>query len=81
MENNSVYYGEINESYQKHGKGKLYYREIDRDGNQKLVISKGIFKYGKLSKSDIFTPEKTCSDDTSESRNTESPESSIAVFK
>ncbi|CAD8145595.1 unnamed protein product [Paramecium pentaurelia] len=71
LERHSVYYGEINQKYQKNGKGKLYLQDVDKNGNQKLVIKKGIFKNNKYLESGQISPKGECLDETLDSKITE----------
>ncbi|CAD8166599.1 unnamed protein product [Paramecium octaurelia] len=77
----SVYYGEINQKYQKNGKGKLYLQDVDNNGNQKLVVMKGMFindKYQELGQTSLCGE---CLDETSDSKITEAQDSQKSIIQ
>ncbi|CAD8064915.1 unnamed protein product [Paramecium sonneborni] len=75
FEKHSVYYGEINQKFEKNGKGKLYLKSLDKNGNQKLVIKKGIFKNDKYLESEQTSTKNELLDETIDSKITEAQDS------
>ncbi|CAD8060775.1 unnamed protein product [Paramecium primaurelia] len=81
LQKNSVYYGEINQKYQKNGKGKLYLIDVDKNRNQKLFIMKGMFKNDIYQESGQISPFGECLDETSDSKITEPQDSQKSIIQ
>ncbi|CAK69798.1 unnamed protein product (macronuclear) [Paramecium tetraurelia] len=81
LQKNSVYIGEINQKFQKNGKGNLYLQDVDNNGNQKFAVKKGMFindKYQEPAQTSLFG---ACLDVPSDSEITEEQEQQKSIIQ
>ncbi|CAD8075816.1 unnamed protein product [Paramecium sonneborni] len=81
FEKYSVYYGEINQKFQKNGKGKLYLKIVDKYGNYNLIVKKGLFKNDKYLESGLISPKDECLDETIDSKITVAQDSQNSIIQ